>query len=489
MNLGELFIKLGVLGDTKKLDDAVSKMEKAQKVSNKGIKQSKNEIKANKNVASSINGISNALKSMSGGLKGTGGAISALGAMGGAAGSAMVAVGALVSAVTLTYMAIDRMVSSLASANQQMITFNRTSGISLSSLNKYASANAAVNYNATVEGTAQSMQRVAQNLWDIKMGRGDVSPYQELAFVGGKAFNPMGMSVEQVIESVREAIKGVDDLQATNIITRMGFAPEDLMMLRMSREEFEKINDMFLNPQQREAMNQYALELKQIQLGFQKTNQSLTIDLAKPFIAATKVLQKLWDGIYKLIIKPIMVGFKVISETLKFCVSTTQEWLRVLANTFSFLKPLLFIFRAIYLIFDDIYTYLVGGESYFGDFIEAISGAADKVMKNFKVSEIGKFFDAIENKIKSLSKLTIPSWLADFFSGKWIQSGLNLINPFSGNNPPAPVNTNKISNVGGNNVNTNNNFSISTNQPMEIVAENLINRFTPVQVQYGTVAV
>ena len=99
-----------------------------------------------------------------------------------------------------------------------------------------------VNYNSTPEQVANTMQTLAQNLYDIRMGRGDISPYQELSFVGGKSFNPLGMTVEQLIESVREAIKGVNDVQATNIITRMGFSPDDLLMLRMSREEFEKIN-------------------------------------------------------------------------------------------------------------------------------------------------------------------------------------------------------------------------------------------------------
>ena len=272
LKVGELFIQLGVKGDTKEIDKTIKQMEQAQKRSKDLIKYRQDLTKATnesekalvkKNFADKIQ-LEN-LKKQSESIKKQN------------ANWVGLAKGVLgfVAAASIAYKTMDRLISSFASANQQMITFQRTTGISLSSLNKYASANAAVNMNSSIEGTAQSMQRVAQNLWDIQMGRGDISPYQELAYVGGKAFNPYGMSVEQVIESVREAIKNVDDLQATNIIQRMGFAPDDLLMLRMSREEFEKINDLFLSPEQREAMYKNGLELKKIQLEFQKINQSL----------------------------------------------------------------------------------------------------------------------------------------------------------------------------------------------------------------------
>lgn len=492
MNLGELFINIVTKGDTKKLDEAKQKLEQAQKTSEKNseknIKQNKKEAKANNETAKSIQGISNAIKAMSGGLKGTGGAISSLGAMGGAAGGAVVAVGALVTAITMTYAAIDRMVNSLAQANQQMITFQRTSGISLSSLNKYASANAAVNFNSSIEGTAQSMQRVANNLWDIQMGRGDISPFQELAFVGGKAFNPYGMSVEEVIENVREAIKGVDDLQATNIIQRMGFAPDDLMMLRMSREEFEKISDSFLSPQQREAMNQYALELKQIQLAFQKTNQSLTIDLAKPFLVITRIIQKKWEEIYKTTIKPLVAAFKFVYNSIKGIVQFSQDWIRAMANAFTILKPILAIFRAIYLIFEDIATYYAGGDSVFGDFINGIAEWADNFENMFENSKIAEFFQNLKDGIISLTTIKIPKWLSDFFSmigNNALQTARGM--GFGGNNPE-PVNTNQLS-YATSNTNTNNSFTINTNQPTDMVATNLINTFTPTQVQLEPIAV
>lgn len=470
MNLGELFVKIGVLGNTDKLDKTIAQMEKAEKRSRDLIKYRKDLAKATdenekklvkqnfadkiqlENLKNKKNKIEENTKAILGTIK---------------------AVGALVGAVTLAYKAMDIMVTKFAQANQQMINFQRTTGISFASLNKYASANAAVNFNSSIEGTAQTMSRLANNLWDIRMGRGDISPYQELAFVGGKAFNPMGMSVEQLIESVREAIKGVDDLQATNIIQRMGFAPDDLLMLRMSREEFEKINDLFLSPEQREEMNKYGLELKKINLAFQKTSQSLIIDIAKPFLAISRIIERLWNGIYKTVIKPTVLGFKIIYNSIKGVVQFTQDLTRSLVKTFEILKPILAIFRGIYLIFEDIATYFAGGDSLLGDFIEGISSAVDQVTNFLSNIKPPEWVNRLLNWFGANSGAIQPNANGEYMS-TWADKPANM----------SPINTNHLGYTS--NISTNNNFAISTQQPIDKVASNLINTFTPAQVQFST---
>ena len=297
MKLGELFVQLGVKGSTKELDKTIKQLEEAEKKSSRLIKYRKDLAKASsgeekalikknfaqktelENLNKQKEGLEQNKNSLLGVVKG---------------------IGAFVAGISLAYHAVDRMVNSLAVANSRMIAFQRQTGISFASLNKYASASASVNFNATPEQMANTMQNLASNLYDIRMGRGDISPYQELAFVGGKPFNPMGMNVEQLIESVREAIKGVDDVQATNIITRMGFSPDDLLMLRMTREELEKVQGLFLTAQEREQMNTYSLQLKKMQLQIQLVAQRLTLALMPAFLKITnkiKDLNEVWSKV------------------------------------------------------------------------------------------------------------------------------------------------------------------------------------------------
>jgi hypothetical protein len=446
MQIGELFIQLGVKGDTKELDKTIKQMDEAQKKNKELLKYRQALAKAEtqsekalvkKNFADKIQlenlkKQSTAIKQQNANWVGL-----AKGVLG------------FIGAAALAYKAMDRLITSFASANQQMITFQRTTGLSFQSLNKYASANAAVNFNSSIEGTAQTMSRLASNLYDIRMGRGDISPYQELAFVGGKAFNPMGMSVEQLIESVREAIKGVDDVQATNIIQRMGFSPDDLLMLRMSREEFEKINDLFLSPKQREEMNRYGLELKKINLQFQKTGQSILIDLAEPFIKLATIIERLFNLLYKGIIKPIQLGFKVIGNIISNVTNGVKALTKAFIETFNVLKPIFSILKMIgeiiWLPLEDVMTYLSGGDSLTGRALDGMNNVIDNIGSKFK----------------------LPDWASKFLP---------------------PTNTNQLS-QNTNNINTNNQFTINSNQPTEKIAQGLINTFTPSQVQFSTVAV
>ena len=221
MKLGELVFELVVRGSDKKLDDAYKKMKKHQELGNKQAKLEKILGRELNNKEKAI--LSNAF-----------------------AFSKMFTVAtAVIGAVTGVVVALDRMAMSMAKNNQEMINFQRQTGLSFSTLNKYASASASVNVNSTEQQVAQSLQRVQNNLREISLSRGDISPFQELALIGGKPINVWGKSVEQVIEEVREAIKGVDDVSATNIITRMGFSPDDLLMLRMTKKEFDEISSSY----------------------------------------------------------------------------------------------------------------------------------------------------------------------------------------------------------------------------------------------------
>ena len=418
MKIGELFIQLGIKGDTKELDKTIKQMDEATKRQKDLLKYRQALAKAEtqsekalikKNFADKIQlenfkKQSTAIKQQNANWVGL-----AKGVLG------------FIGAAALAYKAMDRLITSFASANQQMITFQRTTGLSFQSLNKYASANAAVNFNSSIEGTAQTMSRLANNLWDIRMGRGDISPYQELAFVGGKAFNPMGMSVEQVIESVREAIKGVDDLQATNIIQRMGFAPDDLLMLRMSREEFEKINNLFLSPEQREAMNKYALQLKKVKLEFDLLKDKTLLKLMPLFIKISKWITdavSLWSGFANNILKVVQANTALVTS-LKLIGAVAFALI-------GKLNPVIRIFTLLYLVIEDIAGYFMGYKSVTGGVINGLQDFGEKISKSFKNINTGVI--------------------------------------------PEPVNTDKLS-QNTNNVNQTNSIVVNTNQPSAAIVK------------------
>lgn len=443
MKLGELFVQLGVQGDTKELKKTLADMKEADKLSTIELQKRKRLAEAttaedkaliqkNADNKKEIVQLEKTISKKEENNRAT---------MAAVRGFAAFATGAAV-----VYKVIDRMISSLVQANAHMITFNRTTGISLSSLNKYASAAMAVNPNATIEGTAQSMSNLASNLYDIRMGRGDVSPYQELAFVGGRAFNPMGMTPEQVIENLRESLKGVNDIQATNIITRMGFSPEDLQMLRMSRAEFEKIQSLFLDPSEREAINKYGIEIKKLKLQMNLFKDRALLTLMPVFLKITQVIR----DFFKQISSSVMLWSTAIDRLTSFAdaCSRFRDELKLLAAVFlglmTVMHPWLAGLTAIYLVVEDIVGYFLGWDSVTGMVVDGFK----QLSRELNEIKMPKWIENLANLIPLMLQIGGGALFGSF--GQDVGSALSEPVPVGVSNSSASYD-NRTSNVTQNN--------------------------------------
>lgn len=467
MKLGEFFIQLGVKGSTKEIDKTIKQLEEANAELKAQIKLEKELAKATtEEQKTQIKKSFEIEKQLRQAKKQKEAFVAQKSAMMGV----VAGVGAFVGAMAIAYKAVDRMANSLSIANAKMIAFQRQTGISFASLNKYASASASVNFNASPEQMANTMQNLASNLYDIRMGRGDISPYQELAFVGGKAFNPMGMSVEQLIESVREAIKGVDDVQATNIITRMGFSPDDLLMLRMTREELEKVQGLFLTSQEREQMNAYSLQLKKIQLQMQLVAQRVTIALMPAFLKFTnklKTLSEVWGK--------IVTDFaNFVEETPSFV--NALKWIGVaLMGLLSLTKPLWAGFMAIYLVLEDLAYWYAGKGSLFGDIF------GERGSEKYKESAVGKATNAVGTGADAIFKLWDigKKWRSGELTGE--QANTMAIDYVKNRLEPNVSNVSNSSNTNSN-ITQNNSITIHTTESAQTV-QNTLGGYTTIAEQ------
>ncbi len=467
MKLADFFVQLGVKGNTKELDKTIKQLEEAERKSSQLIKYRKDLAKATtdeekalikKNFADKVN-LENARKQKT-----------ALTEQRNALTGIIKGLGAFTIGATIAYKAIDRMVNSLATANSRMIAFQRQTGISFASLNKYASASASVNFNSTPEQVANTMQNLASNLYDIRMGRGDISPYQELAFVGGKPFNPMGMNVEQLIENVREAIKGVGDVQATNLITRMGFSPDDLLMLRMTREEFEKINDLFLSPKEREQMNAYSLQIKKMRLEFQLMKDRAILALMPAFIKLTNVITN-----FSVVWGNVLTGFTRFIQNSPVLESMFKGITIALVGLLAVTKPLYAGFMAIYLVLEDLAYWYAGKGSLFGDIF------GERGSEKYKDSLVGKATNAVGTGWKTINKVwetyqasrrgEITGEEANAITGDFLSGILNK------EDMAPPANQTYMTPINNNN-NTSQNISIYTTESAREVQNSL--NYTPI---------
>lgn len=398
MKLGDFFVELGIKTDNmniRAIEDNIKALEELEKNVQKEIDLEKElsqalteeqkarvkkkfalqeEIKAQKQNLSGLKAQAQAMKDV---IKG-------------AVGIAMAVAGAVI--------AVDRMATSLVRSNQRLINFQRTTGISLGTLQKYAQANVAVNPLASIEGTAGSLSNLANNLWDIRMGRGDVSAFQELSYFSGQQVEPFG-SPEKVIEQVRSALRSIpNDVQATNLIQRMGFNADDLMMLRMTREEFEKTQQLFLKPEQQEQLAKYGKELNLLHLNFKLIGDRMLLDLLPVIIDIEEAILPLFKEVANFL-KPLSKMVGMVTKT----VSNMQQVPQVIATIkmailglITAINPLIGGLTLLYLILEDIFVYFTGGDSVLGDLLNYF----DELGKKLEATELVKFFKTVGDSIK-----------------------------------------------------------------------------------------
>ena len=262
--------------------------------------------------------------------------------------------------------AIDRMANAMAKVNQQFINFNKQTGLSLQQANKLAGAAMLTNYTMTPEETMQSIQALEGQLAQIRLGQGNVAPFQILGI------SPVGKNAFDVIEDLRRAIKGIDDMTATNLIQQMGLSPEFITLLRLSKQEMQELAqraaEFQLSPEEREKMQGYALELKRVHVELAFLKDKALLALWPIFNQFVKGLTTMLSVVVKFRWALLAIGSAVIGVGGKFV-----PFLGLIKGAIASVALLAGKFLLLYLILEDIAYFLSGKNSLLGLWYNAVN--------------------------------------------------------------------------------------------------------------------
>lgn len=346
-SLGELFVELGVFADTKELEQFKKKLEKVKDTMDKT--KSKND------------NLTKSLKTLGKGLAG------------------------VATAITTAIYALNKLSDSLIASNQEFLNLTRNSDIALGTFQKWNN----IGRMFGVRNAAQQLAGLNQRLFELKLtGQG-----AEGFILAG--INPLGASAEGVMEQLRNRVAGLDDTSATFLLTRMGLDPQMLHLLRMSREEFEKLS---------ETVRKYQLTEKQ-RAQIQVLNKQLEIARIKLEYIKDRVILKLLPYLVKLTtslanISEFLMKSKVAAAALAVVITTALMPAFLKLFKFLLMNPyvaaLTALFGAIYLILDDIAGYSQGKDSLWGHLVNT--------MEDFRKN--GFFSDDVPIWIQVLAKIT-----------------------------------------------------------------------------------
>ncbi len=397
-SLGELFIELGVVGDTKELDKALNTMKETIKAVDKQIQQSQRlrryrEELAKATTKSEKNAIKNefALEVKKNKLLEQANAtqknIDANKELANNVAGVVKGITAFVGAVALAVAGLNRLTSQLVESNQAFLNLTRTSDISLNTFQKWDS----VGKMLGVQNAADQVAGLNERLFELMLTGQGARGFQ-LAGI-----NPMGQDANGVLEQIRNRISGLSDTSASYLLKEMGLDPQMLHLLRMSREEFEALNAEMaryrLTPEQRASIQQMNIQLQIAaqKLQYLKDRAILAImpawtklvsSFSRVAILIAKVTKSIGNFIVKwrslIVIAGVAIGkftkigeiFTKFNTGLSTAIAKIPVLGKVMAGLGGIFSKWFGWLTAIFLLLDDFAVYQEGGKSVLGEFLE-----------------------------------------------------------------------------------------------------------------------
>lgn len=142
-------------------------------------------------------------------------------------------------------------------------------GMPLKNLQKLEAAAAQVAPGLTGERIAGELTNLQQNLTNIEFGEGNIFPYQLLGISANTK------DATKIVDGLRNAISKLDNVRAMNLIGRMGLSRDWLYVLRMTREEMEKIEAVMLSDKQTNAVIDMSLAFNKLKFSFSNMRDQL----------------------------------------------------------------------------------------------------------------------------------------------------------------------------------------------------------------------
>jgi len=250
---------------------------------------------------------------------------------------------------------------------QALENFERATGLSVNKLQQFQRVANLSGTGLDGDQVASQVQALQQNLTDLKFGGGNTQAFRLLGI------DVSGKDAFQVMEDMRQAIAGLSDAEATNIIGKAGFSPEMLKILRMSNKEFEKMGKgSFMSAKGRKDVIEMGKAMAKVTTIFKEWKDLLVAMLAGTVGNFLGMISDLMEGLQGLAtaiynVKPLFYGLAAALAVVMFTMS-----------------PMLAMFALLYLVIEDLWVAFKGGESLSGDAFNYLKDVFSGVAENFK---------------------------------------------------------------------------------------------------------
>lgn len=224
----------------------------------------------------------------------------------------------------------------------------------------------------TAEEVTSSIQGLQSALAQIRLGGGDVAPFQLLGI------DTTGKDAFQVLEDIRMSIQGLDSATAVNLIKQTGLSPNFINVLKLTNDQMAELDSkLFLSPAERSKLLDFGTKISRLKIEFLLLKDRAALKLIPVLERMGKFLENNASIIYKI---AQGVGF-LIDKTIGLKGALVILTGVAVGLGLAF-QPLYITLLLIMLVFDDIATWMRGGQSLFGGLYDWIANLGDALNDN-----------------------------------------------------------------------------------------------------------
>lgn len=277
-------------------------------------------------------------------------------------------------AATAAIYAIDRFVDGATRASVAIGNFAVQTGLSAEKLQRWQYAAQMSNMAMDADTVTTSIRGLQQALMEIRMGGGNPEAFRWLGV------NPMNKDAFEVLGQLRKGVANLDPAFASMYLRQIGLNEQWLNVLKLTDTEFTDF--MSRAPVRSNAyikgMEMIGRAARDVRIQF----RLFTDGLVEKGAPAVKMFYSQLSGLLQVFQNITTAVFTVFERLTKFF-NELPKSVKMVAEIIAMLRlPLV----ALLLILDDIATYINGGNSIFGLFVD----------------KLGKIFDGITDPIDRL---------------------------------------------------------------------------------------
>ncbi len=255
--------------------------------------------------------------------------------------------------------AIDRFVDSSVRGAVSLQNFQRQTGLFSSDLQRLQIAGQLSDLTLSADQVTQSVINLQNNLTNVRLGRGDTAGFRLLGI------DVIGKDAFQVIDDLREAIKGIEPSVAINLLEQIGLSRQFFNVLRLGKKEFESLGaGIFRTTEQTKALEELGTVMTKFRLELGLVKDLFVVQLVPFLISGIHTFENFGFATKKVL--EILREFPHVLESIKFAFGA-------LLLLFSLKNPKFAAFSAVILGLSDIISGLRGEESLTGDVIDKLN--------------------------------------------------------------------------------------------------------------------